>query len=74
MGKPVKEQKKKYRGKVEFLGVNYPTVESLKAVFKALIVKTKNDAIIEEPGKSQVKIVNRSCSNYLSTMNMQSRS
>jgi hypothetical protein len=57
MGKPVKEQKKKYRGKVEFLGVNYPTVESLKAVFKALIVKTKNDAIIEEPGRSQVIVL-----------------
>jgi hypothetical protein len=56
MGKPIKEQKKKFRGKVEFLGVNYPTVESLKAVFKALIVKTKNDATIEEPGRSQVAV------------------
>lgn len=55
MGKPLKEnQKKRFKGKVEFLGVNYPTLDSLKAVFKALIVKTKNDAVIEEPGKSQV--------------------
>lgn len=54
MGKPQKEQKKKFRGKVEFLGVNYPTLESLKAVFKALIVKTKNDAVIDATGKSQV--------------------
>jgi hypothetical protein len=54
MGKPQKDQKKRFKGKVEFLGVNYPTLESLKAVFKALIVKTKNDAVIEEPGKSQV--------------------
>lgn len=57
MGKPLKEnQKKRFRGKVEFLGVNYPTLDSLKAVFKALIVKTKNDAVIEEPGKSQVML------------------
>ena len=54
MGKPLKEGKKKYKGKVVFLGVNYPTLDSLKAVFKALIVKTKNDAIIEEPGRSQL--------------------
>lgn len=54
MGKPIKDTKKKFKGKVEFLGVNYPTVDSLKAVFKALIVKTKNDAIIEEPGKQQL--------------------
>lgn len=26
----------------------------MKAVFKALIVKTKNNAVIEEPGKSQL--------------------
>lgn len=54
MGKPVKEQKKKFRGKIEFLGVNYPSLDALKAVFKALIVKTKNGEIIEEPGRSQV--------------------
>lgn len=55
MGKPIKEtQKKKFKGKIEFVGVNYPTIDSLKAVFKALIVKTKNDAVIEEPGKSHV--------------------
>lgn len=55
MGKPEREgQKKKFKGIVEFLGVNYPTLDSLKAIFKALIVKTKNDAVIEEPGKSQV--------------------
>ena len=55
MGKPQKDnQKKKFRGVVEFLGVNYPTMDSLKAVFKALIVKTKNDAIIEGTGKEQV--------------------
>ena len=36
------------------MGINYPTVESLKAVFKALIVKTKNDAVIDENGKTQV--------------------
>lgn len=56
LGNPVSDAKKKYRGKVEFLGVNYPTVESLKAVFKALIVKTKNDATIDETGKTQVFI------------------
>lgn len=65
MGKPERDgQKKKFRGVVEFLGVNYPTLDSLKAVFKALIVKTKNDAVIEEPGKSQVAASNpssRSC-------------
>jgi len=55
MGKPQKEQeKKKFKGKIVFQGVNYPTLDSLKAVFKALIVKTKNNAIIEEPGKSQI--------------------
>lgn len=54
MGKPQKDQKKRFKGKIEFLGVNYPTLESLKAVFKALIVKTKNDALIEEPGHNQV--------------------
>lgn len=54
MGNPISDAKKKYRGKVEFLGINYPTVESLKAVFKALIVKTKNDAVIDENGKTQV--------------------
>ena len=54
MGKPQKDQKKRFKGKVEFQGVNYPTLESLKAVFKALIVKTKNDAVIEEPGRTQV--------------------
>ena len=55
MGKPERDgQKKKFRGVVEFLGVNYPTMDSLKAVFKALIVKTKNDAIIEGTGKDQV--------------------
>lgn len=54
MGKPQKDQKKRFRGKIEFLGVNYPTLESLKAVFKALIVKTKNDAVIDEAGKTQV--------------------
>lgn len=58
MGKPQKDQKKRFKGKVEFLGVNYPTVDSLKAVFKALIVKTKNDAVIEEPGRSQVSLGN----------------
>lgn len=54
MGKPQNDQKKRFKGKVAFLGVNYPTLESLKAVFKALIVKTKNDAIIDEHGKAQV--------------------
>ena len=54
MGKPQKDQKKRFKGKIEFLGVNYPTLESLKAVFKALIVKTKNDAVIQEPGHNQV--------------------
>lgn len=56
MGKPIKDQQKskKFKGKVEFLGVNYPTVDSLKAIFKALIVKTKNDAVIEEPGRSHL--------------------
>jgi len=41
------------------LGINYPTVESLKAVFKALIVKTKNDAVIDEAGKAQVALVSQ---------------
>lgn len=54
MGKPQKNSKKKFKGKMEFLGTTYPSLESLKAVFKALIVKTKNDAVIEEPGKSQL--------------------
>lgn len=54
MGKPQKDQKKKFKGKIEFLGINYPTIESLKAAFKALIVKTKNDAVIDETGKALV--------------------
>jgi hypothetical protein len=55
MGNPIKEgAKKKFKGKLEFLGVNYPSIDTLKAVFKALIVKTKNDAVIEEPGHTQV--------------------
>lgn len=40
---------------MEFLGVTYPTVESLKALFKALIVKTKNDAVIEGEGDKQLR-------------------
>jgi len=54
MGKPQKDQQKRFKGKVQFLGVNYPTLESLKAVFKALIVKTKNGAVIDESGRSQL--------------------
>lgn len=57
MGKPLRDgQRKKFKGTIEFQGVNYPTMDSLKAVFKALIVKTKNDAPIEEPGHSQVDL------------------
>lgn len=55
MGKPQREeQKKRFKGKVEFAGVSYPTIDSLKAVFKAIIVKTKNDAVIEGNGKQQL--------------------
>lgn len=55
MGKPERDpQKKKFRGKVVFGGVNYPTLDSLKAVFKAIIVKCKNDAILEGTAKAQV--------------------
>jgi DNA-directed RNA polymerase IV subunit 1 len=55
MGKPEREeQKKKFRGKVVFAGTTYPTMDSLKAVFKALIVKTKNDAVVEGSGKDQL--------------------
>lgn len=57
MGKPTKESKKKFKGKIEFAGNSYPTLDSLKAVFKALIVKTKNDAVIEESGKAQVRFI-----------------
>lgn len=67
LGNPISEAKKKYRGKVEFLGINYPTVESLKAVFKALIVKTKNDAVIDETGKAQVRKALSSCWSCSST-------
>jgi len=56
MGNPIKEgaAKKKFRGKISFCGVDYPTLDTLKAIFKALIVKTKNGAVIEEPGHTQV--------------------
>lgn len=45
---------KKFRGKVQFVGTTYPTMDSLKAVFKALIVKSKNDVMIEGIGKEQL--------------------
>ena len=54
MGKPQKTGKKKFRGKIDFLGTAYPSLDALKAVFKALIVKTKNEEVIPEPGRSQL--------------------
>jgi Protein of unknown function (DUF3223) len=55
MGKPEREAaKKRFRGKVMFGGVNYPTLDSLKAVFKAIIVKCKNDAVVEGGAKDQL--------------------
>lgn len=55
MGRPEQDgQKKKFRGKVKFAGATYPTMDTLKAVFKAMMVKNKDDVPIEGTGKEQL--------------------
>lgn len=53
-GKPKREVNQKYAGPVVFLGRKFPNMESLKAVFKGIVMKTKNGANVTEEAKEKL--------------------
>lgn len=55
IGKPRRDQKKRWSGAVTFEDVKYPTLEAFKSRFKGLIMKTKNGEDIPEDGATLLK-------------------